>query len=88
MVNGIDNVMIVIYPRPLNFFKAVRIMTIFTARSCIIIDAILMTKLPVRRTLIWRIRSISVPVRWKNSSFFYLNETPEINQVLNLLCDR
>lgn len=69
MVNGIDNVVIVSYSRPLNIFKAVRIMTIFTAISCIIIDAILMTKLPVRRTLIWRIRSISVPVRWKNSSF-------------------
>lgn len=86
MVNGIDNVMIISYSRPLNIFKAVRIMAIFTAKSCIIIDAILMTKLPARRTLIWRIRSIfqvdGQTVR------FYLNQTAEINQVLNLLCDR
>ena len=40
MVNGIDNVMIVSYSRPLNIFKDVRIMTIFTAISFITIDEI------------------------------------------------
>jgi len=86
MVNGIDNVMIVSYSGPLNIFKAVRILTIFRAISCIILDAILMTKLPVRRTLIWRIRSI-FHVDGQTVGL-YLNQTPEINQVLNLLCDR